>query len=153
MKRSSLRRKTPLRPASPRPKPALPGADPAWDEWEALREAVHTRAGARCEVGVTRQCVERDRVFIRTGGHQAHHRKLRSQGGLDAVENLLAVCGYCHEWVHAHPSVAQLNGWIVPRHADPAIRGVVLHDRRLVLLDPDGSYVELLDPPEEGTPA
>lgn len=31
-----------------------------------------------------------------------HHVLRRSQGGSDHIDNLLALCGPCHEWIHAN---------------------------------------------------
>lgn len=73
-------------------------------------------------------------------GMEAHHRKLRSQGGGHDLTNLLALCPACHRWCHDHPSVARFSGWIVPRVSDPAARGVQLHDGRTVRLLEDGRY-------------
>lgn len=71
---------------------------------------------------------------------EAHHRKLRSQGGGHGLTNLLALCPTCHAWCHEHPTGARLSGWIVPSVADPAFRGVLLHDGRTVRLTTDGGY-------------
>lgn len=35
-------------------------------------------------------------------GHQLHHKTRRSQGGDDTRENLMWVCGFCHDWLHRH---------------------------------------------------
>ncbi|HEU5032716.1 MAG TPA: HNH endonuclease signature motif containing protein [Spirillospora sp.] len=154
MKRTPLERRTPLRnrkplrrstpPASPRPEPGGEG----WAEWEALRAAVHTRSGGRCEAGVVDKCRDRRGDFARLGGHQAHHRKLRSRGGPDEVANLVAVCGYCHDWIHRHPRKATELGLIVPSWADPEVRGLIRPDGSVVLLDTDGGYVPVMDAPQ-----
>lgn len=49
-----------------------------------------------------------------------HHRKLRSQGGEDAVDNLIAVHTGCHRQIHLHPEHAEQMGWIVRSGVDPA---------------------------------
>jgi hypothetical protein len=81
---------------------------------------------------------------------EAHHRKLRSQGGGHGLENLLALCPGCHEWAHKHPAEAVLGGFIVPRLANPAVRAVILHDGRTVRLDEDGGYDVVWDDAAEG---
>jgi hypothetical protein len=49
-----------------------------------------------------------------------HHRRLRSQGGRDAVDNLVWIHDACHRWTHDHPARAYDLGWIVRSWADPA---------------------------------
>lgn len=75
-------------------------------------------------------------------GLEAHHRKLRSQGGGHGVENLAALCPDSHRWVHANPLAAQELGFIVPSMSNPCTRAVVLHDGRTVRLGVDGTYDE-----------
>jgi len=80
------------------------------DYW-AQMPLVHDRSGYRCEV-------------MRHGGrcrNQAqaypHHRKLRSQGGSNSLDNLLDVCARCHDEIHREMprSLAVARGLIVPR--------------------------------------
>jgi 5-methylcytosine-specific restriction endonuclease McrA len=101
-------------------------------EWKLLRELVFARAGQRCE-----KCGRhRDQV-----GLDPHHRQLLSRGGADVASNLAALCRECHDWCHRNPLAATGLGFIVPSRADPAARGMLLHDGRLVLLDDAGGYV------------
>lgn len=75
-----------------------------------VREAVKTRADFRCEL-----C----RVF---GEHlHCHHRRLRSQGGLNEPANLLYVCYTHHNYIHANPELAYEMGWLVKSTDDPAL--------------------------------
>jgi 5-methylcytosine-specific restriction endonuclease McrA len=97
-------------------------------EYLALKAEVFNRAGWLCE-GCGRK-----RYLT------PHHRKLLSQGGMDAAENLLALCKRCHDWAHEHVAESVRNGRIVPSWADPAERPVLLHDGRKVLLTPTGGY-------------
>ena len=102
------------------------------EAYAQLRVTVHARAGGRCE-----------RCGTPVGVHdmEAHHRKLRSQGGRDELVNLVALCSDCHHTqVHAHPERARGEGWIVRSGSDPAAVAVTLHDGRTVRLDADGGY-------------
>jgi hypothetical protein len=64
---------------------------------------------------------------------QAHHRKLRTRGGEDSLENLVALHLECHGWVHANPAEATALGFMVSAWEDPATVPVMLHRRRLML--------------------
>lgn len=35
-------------------------------------------------------------------GVHVHHRKYRSRGGTNSLENLINICLNCHDWIHAH---------------------------------------------------
>ena len=53
-------------------------------------------------------------------GRHLHHRKLRSQGGPDTVENGLHVCTPCHHAIHTDPDVEPYDrGLLVHSWADP----------------------------------
>ncbi len=111
------------------------------DEWAVLRQAVLGRAGGLCE-----RCGTDLRPLP---WWECHHRKLKSQGGGDWIDNLLALCPDCHNGrpTSAHRSVteARHNGWIVPSWADHETVPVLLHDGRRVLLDRRGGYVDVAD--------
>lgn len=67
-----------------------------------VRDAVHERAGGRCE-----------RCFS-PGPLELHHRKFRSRGGKHTVENITALCGLgnmqgCHGYAHTVGG----DGWAV----------------------------------------
>jgi 5-methylcytosine-specific restriction endonuclease McrA len=66
--------------------------------------AVITRSEWACEASAP-PCVGRAEVM--------HHRRLRSQGGPDTVENLMHICNPCHLWLHAHPAKAAAWGMIL----------------------------------------
>lgn len=120
-------RRGPARKQSGRGRLVLPEA-----RYQALRMLVFARAGWRCE-----------RCGIADGprnGLQAHHRKLRSQGGNDEACNLAALCAECHAWCHRYPVKAQPGGWIVPSWADPSRRPLFMHDGRVALVDNAGGY-------------
>lgn len=64
------------------------------------------------------------------------------------VSNGLLLCRDCHRWVEANRAAAYEHGWLVPIGGDPTATPVLLWDRRLVLLAPDGSYRRVTPPPE-----
>lgn len=70
-----------------------------------VRDEVFAAAGWRCTVGAASGCTGR--------AEHAHHRRMRSQGGSDEAENLLAVCHACHDHVHAHPAESYAAGWLI----------------------------------------
>jgi hypothetical protein len=142
-----LRRKAPLSPRPPtrsKHTPSKPRRLPSPDRefWQTQRAALYGRAGGRCE---------RCGTNLNKTGLEAHHRKLRSQGGGHGMENLLALCPECHGWCHGNPAGARMSGWIVTSAGNPAHRGVVLHDGRTVRLSEDGTYDICWDDSEEET--
>ena len=74
-----------------------------------LRAAVFAR-DTNCAV-CTQQTSEQD---------AAHHRKLRSQGGEDSLENLVGLHHSCHQYVHANPAWSYDMGLMVHQWDDPA---------------------------------
>jgi hypothetical protein len=62
-----------------------------------------------------------------------HHRKLRSQGGQDTVENLMLVHDVCHNitpWsIHQNPARSYRLGHMVKQADDPADVPVVIEER------------------------
>lgn len=74
-------------------------------------------------------------VFERSGGYcefccrslsdswALHHRQLKSQGGKDVPENLVAVHHECHNLgtnsIHLNPKMAKERGYIVPSWDNP----------------------------------
>lgn len=44
---------------------------------------------------------------------------MRRRDGGDRLSNLLLLCRGCHQYVHAHPTEAVANGWIV--RASPGV--------------------------------
>lgn len=101
--------------------------------------------------------VEReDHCCIKCGqwaeGGSLHHRKLRSQGGKNTLENLVLAHGSgttgCHGWMHheRHDSAAQ--GYIVRPWQDPADVPVEVYGHGLVYLTRDGRYEPATGPSE-----
>lgn len=119
MKRTPLKRKTPLKPGRPKPgrvkAPKLvrhhggPGGFP-----EPVRLAVRLRSGGKCEV--------KSRVCTGDAAH-FHHRKLRRHKDHSAV-NCLHACRADHDAIHANPTWAYEHGLLVRSHDDPAVTPV-----------------------------
>ena len=98
----------------------------------------------------------REQVFKRCQGHcekcggvlpkswALHHRKLRSQGGKDVIENFVALHHACHNMgtdaVHLNPASAIRDGFIVPSWAQPDTTTVTLVDGSSVILTQEGTY-------------
>lgn len=136
MKRGQLRRKAPLSRRTPmRSKRTAPKVRrlpaPGRAFWETQRARLATRSGGRCE---------RCGCDLNAVGMEAHHRKLRSQGGGHEITNLVALCPACHRRCHDKRLRAINRGLIVPSFGNPEARPVVLHDGRTVLLTEAGTY-------------
>lgn len=103
-----------------------------------IAETVLNRAGNYCEA-----CGLPGTDFA------LHHRKLRSQGGIDEPMNLIAVHHKCHNLhhhsIHLSPAKAVERGQIVPGWASVADTPLTLPDDSKVLLDNEGSYIYLED--------
>lgn len=78
-------------------------------QWRKVRRDVLDRANGCCEARIEDVCTIR--------AEQAHHLRLRSQGGKDEGGNLLAVCGACHGHIHANVAWAVEHGFIWQRSA------------------------------------
>jgi hypothetical protein len=109
VKRTPLKRRAPIKrstaKASRQPRRTSPGFTEETKAW------VRRRSGNRCEVRAGEHCTGRAAHF--------HHRKLRRHGDHGAA-NCLHVCLECHVHLHANPAKAELMGWIVRSHLDPA---------------------------------
>lgn len=97
---------------------------------QAVAEKVLARSGGNCEAmvpfaGCTMQT------------HHLHHRKI--SGREHRVENLLALCHRCHDWVHGHPEESYRLGLLVKMNYDPA-EVTVARRGRVVQLDGEGGY-------------
>ena len=85
MKRSPLRRNTPLR-AKPQ-----------------TRDKADTPLAPWCEIAKAEVCTGR--------AVHRHHVILQSQGGRGGPT--LDVCSACHDYAHAHRAEARAHGWII----------------------------------------
>ncbi len=108
MKRSGpIQRRTPLARATTPMRRSAMKAHPASRSNATVREMAVRRTAGRC-------------VLCRDAADHAHHRKMRSQGGPDEVENLIPVCPACHEQIHHHPEWAYLHRLLI-RSTDPIV--------------------------------
>ena len=69
---------------------------------------------------------------------EAHHRRLRSQGGPDEAANLLSIDHQCHWRAHHWRDWARDRGYIVHAGSDFAIRPVWRHGQSWQIPTPDG---------------
>lgn len=106
----------------------------------ATRHSIYQRAGGRCD-----RCA----APLPGDAWECHHRQLRSRGGTDEPENLLALCASCHHvHVHGKPRQATEAGYMVPSWGDPATTPVLRHGRTWQL--PTGRAWVPADTPTEG---
>ena len=83
-----------------------------------------------------------------------HHRKRKSQGGLDTLANLLDLCRACHSRTHHEPRQARRLGRLLKPNDHPGSvpvwRYSRLHGRStLTLLGDDGTIDEEVQPWQE----
>lgn len=107
-------------------------------ELAQLRELVWDRCAGYCEkCGVP---LSREMFAL-------HHRKLKSRGGKDTIENLVALHHYCHVMgtnsVHMNPTQGTLDGFMVASWDDPLAVPVTIGDGSRVHLLTDGTYLKL----------
>lgn len=97
---------------------------------DAVRQLLAARSDGICELMATRAC---------TGTATDWHHRQRRDHGDDSITNALHGCRTCHGWAHNHPTVAKVNGWIVPTWEQPATVPVQ-RQGVWVELTPDGGY-------------
>ena len=104
-------------------------------DWKLLREQILSRCSGYCE-----KC-----GFSLPEGFALHHRKLKSRGGKDTLDNLIALHHECHNLgtnsVHLNIKTATENGWIVPTYETPNEYPMMLPNGLCVTLSSDGQYV------------
>lgn len=97
-----------------------------------------------------------DRCCARCGqwaeGGSLHHRRLKSAGGKNTIQNLILLCGSgttgCHGWAHHERLDALAVGLIVRGFHNPAERPVKVYGHGWVYLHPSGVYVPAEAPVE-----
>lgn len=109
MKRTALRRRTPLRSTRGLVRTPLTISGRRSSTWHRSRQWCFDRAHGRCEAMVSADCTGR--------AEHAHHLVLRSQGGADDPSNLMALCHACHAHVHANPTESYERGFLRHREA------------------------------------
>jgi hypothetical protein len=75
-------------------------------ELDAVTPTLVNRAKGVCEAG-TPDCGKGLHLMHR------HHRKIRSQGGTNKLDNLIYCCDGCHTYIHAHPEESYSRGWLL----------------------------------------
>ena len=100
MTRASLKHRSRLRAVSPRRRRRDA-------EWARVTTAVIRASNGFCGIGVRAVCTR-----VATEGH---HRKLRSQGGTNTIDNCVPTCAACHRYAHANPEWAYSAGFMVRR--------------------------------------
>jgi hypothetical protein len=101
----------------------------------AVRTTIRQRADNYCE------------ICGRKPGVEVHHRRSRNMGSTKRPEtnepaNGLLTCREDHRLIEANPTLAEVMGWVVPQHADPASE-MVIYRGRAVLLDNLGNLREV----------
>lgn len=106
VKRSPLKRKTPMRRGNVR-------------AWNSTLNRVSTRQGIK----------NRKRVPVRDSYKVAHPRCERCRdrmwdvhepwtkargGPIDDPRNMMSVCRTCHDYIHQHNEESERNGWLIP---------------------------------------
>lgn len=103
MKRSALNRQSPMVRRKVKINRQSSAAKTYADELEAMRPLVYVRANGWCEVCGTNPV------------QGVHHRKRRSQGGTNAMANLLGLCSDCHDEIHKNPAWSYELGYLLRR--------------------------------------
>lgn len=165
VKRSELRRKTPLLANAPLQRKAVLPADRFARSKLQGNQAGHRQPSKpkRSTTGpsdaVVLQVAQRDEwSCVRCGGAchgrrgvdwSVQHRRARGMGGTrrsDANEpqNLILLCGSattgCHGWVESNRQAALSNGWAVKSNSDPMQAPVLHWQRGLIFLRTDSSW-------------
>lgn len=110
MKRTPLKRKTPLKKVSRKQKTRL---DKYMDARRAfIEELENYDSSLRCQVCSDLVCSGRSMVTLRVGT-EVHHMKGRVGSLLWNQDFFLWVCRVHHDQIHQNPKEARKNGWLV----------------------------------------
>jgi hypothetical protein len=109
----------------------------------ATRQIISERSGGWCEV-----CRDERATDL-------HHRRRKGMGGvrgpsLHLPVNLLHVCRFDHQFIHANPETAMDSGWMLRVHEAPEETPARLHTiwgPYLTWLEDDGCYRVEFDKP------
>jgi hypothetical protein len=125
--KTRLQRRTPLGNGGSKLKQGKPIAQQSVKKrakrrsWEQFRQDVYARGEGICDLCAT---------WIPWDDYECHHRRLRSQGGLDEMANLVALHKFpCHDELHHQRQMARETGFIVHRPDDPAHTPVLRHGK------------------------
>lgn len=100
MKRTPLKRYTPVRKRRAKPR----RGQPTTQEKGAIRERVYAACGGLCQLRIDKKRCSGDRVLPLDGDlfERWHlvHRHAKRRFGFDQGDALRGGCYWCHEWVH-----------------------------------------------------
>jgi hypothetical protein len=114
MKRTELRRLTPLQPGTPLVRRAAlrPRSKKRTDLYRTVRVPLVKRL--LLAIPVCERCQSAPSEDI-------HERLSRARGGsITDLANLVAVCRPCHSWITTHPKDAEAEGWALSRRTGAA---------------------------------
>lgn len=89
------------------------------EDWQQLRDDVFERDDWRC------RCCGLDALDDGTVELHAHHVEPRSEGGSDALENLLSLCRHCHRKLHGNVPLTPMTN-----DAGEAVQGTANREHR-----------------------
>jgi hypothetical protein len=104
-------KRTPIRRVSQKKRKRMAG-------YAIARQEVYERSGGRCEfTNGGERC--------RHPHEQTHHKRRRSQGGTDDLENLIGLCSMHHDLIHANPEWAEGLGYLIRSRPEPLSSAVL----------------------------
>lgn len=106
MKRTPLKRKTPLKRGKGLAK-ASKARKLIQAQYVRQRNAF-LKKNCMCEACLEFRMVRRD-------ANDVHHKQGRTGNLLLDESKWMAVCRYCHDWIHDNPKEATARGWLIPR--------------------------------------
>lgn len=140
MKRTPLQRKKPWK-YTPKPRERKPRGHVASERRKARSGVIASELRTQVRVRACGTCDWCDLVLGDV--FDAHHRKLRSRGGQDTLENLVALHHQCHMYAHEHVGEATSRGFMVHSWEDPADVPILAGDGNIYL--PEDCWVDVDD--------